>query len=423
MGRQGPPAHPRALDLQDPARLRPPGDLQRQARRLVGEPRADDPPLQGGRRAAVHARRLGARGAVDGRRQRRRLPRLPAPRRPGDARARPAGDRAAGRGGAHDRPPRSHRPLPRRRGRRARSSASRPPAARPRASAAPGWRSAPRTTIGTIGGGQLEYMAIDAARAMLARGQDAPDARHPARPRDRPVLRRPHPALGRPPRRRRLGARCAPSPRPSAGRCPRCTSSAPATSAARWPRRWRSAGARRCSSTSRAEELRLASPGVDALLTPLPEEVVRHAAPGRRLRRPDPRPRARLPDRPRGAGARRRRLRRHDRLEDQAGVVPALARARRRSRPPDTGPLVCPIGAAGRPDKRPEVIAAFVAAEIMQQHRNLAGANARRPTGTPTMTDTHRAAAARGACSTASSSSARTAPTCAPRSSPGSPPS
>ena len=31
--------------------------------------------------------------------------------------------------------------------------------------------------------------------------------------------------------------------------------------------------------------------------------------------------------------------------------------------------LVCPIGAAGRPDKRPEVIAAFVAAEIMQHHR------------------------------------------------------
>ena len=39
----------------------------------------------------------------------------------------------------------------------------------------------------------------------------------------------------------------------------------------------------------------------------------------------------------------------------------------------DTGALVCPIGAAGRPDKRPEVIAAFVAAEIMRTHRRLAG--------------------------------------------------
>ena len=40
-----------------------------------------------------------------------------------------------------------------------------------------------------------------------------------------------------------------------------------------------------------------------------------------------------------------------------------LARGGARSIP---RPLVCPIGAAGRPDKRPEVIAAFVAAEIMQ---------------------------------------------------------
>ena len=35
--------------------------------------------------------------------------------------------------------------------------------------------------------------------------------------------------------------------------------------------------------------------------------------------------------------------------------------------------LVCPIGAAGRPDKRPEVIAAFVAAEILQTTGRLAG--------------------------------------------------
>jgi xanthine dehydrogenase accessory factor len=33
----------------------------------------------------------------------------------------------------------------------------------------------------------------------------------------------------------------------------------------------------------------------------------------------------------------------------------------------DTAALVCPIGAMGRPDKRPEVIAAFVAAEILQR--------------------------------------------------------
>ena len=33
--------------------------------------------------------------------------------------------------------------------------------------------------------------------------------------------------------------------------------------------------------------------------------------------------------------------------------------------PPAPGALVSPIGAAGRPDKRPEVIAAFVAAELL----------------------------------------------------------
>lgn len=38
----------------------------------------------------------------------------------------------------------------------------------------------------------------------------------------------------------------------------------------------------------------------------------------------------------------------------------------REAGPVDTGALVCPIGGAGRPDKRPEVIAAFAAVEIMQ---------------------------------------------------------
>ena len=38
VGRQGPAAHPCAVDLQDPARLRPAEDLQRDAGRLVGEP-------------------------------------------------------------------------------------------------------------------------------------------------------------------------------------------------------------------------------------------------------------------------------------------------------------------------------------------------------------------------------------------------
>ena len=85
----------RALDLQDPARLRPAEDLQRRACRLVGEPRADHPPLQGGRRAALHARHVGAARAVGRGGERGGASHLPAPRRAGDARAGADGDRAA----------------------------------------------------------------------------------------------------------------------------------------------------------------------------------------------------------------------------------------------------------------------------------------------------------------------------------------
>ena len=52
----------------------------------------------------------------------------------------------------------------------------------------------PVAIYGTIGGGQLEYMAIDKAREVLWRAVARPaarSARHPARPRDRPMLRRP----------------------------------------------------------------------------------------------------------------------------------------------------------------------------------------------------------------------------------------
>ena len=87
VGRQGPPPDPCAVDLQDPARLRPAEGLQRRARRLVEEPGGDHPPVEGRRRAALHAGDVGLRGAVDGRRLGRRLPRMPAPRRAGDARA------------------------------------------------------------------------------------------------------------------------------------------------------------------------------------------------------------------------------------------------------------------------------------------------------------------------------------------------
>ena len=115
---------------------------------------------------------------------------------------------------------------------------------------------------------------------------------------------------------------------------------------------------------SRAEELALTPPSVEAVLTAIPEEEVRRAAPG-------------------GAFV----VLTHDHALDFLIVREALAREDaayvgmigsrtkrvsflrwlREAGAVDTAPLVCPIGAAGRPDKRPEVIAAFVAAEIMQR--------------------------------------------------------
>ena len=79
----------------------------------------------------------------------------------------------------------------------------------------------------------------------------------------------------------------------------------------------------------RDEELAMAPAGVERVLTPLPEEVVRRGAGGVGLRGDDARPCARLPDGARGAGAGRRGLCRDDRVADQAGVVPAAGCARR----------------------------------------------------------------------------------------------
>ena len=236
-----------------------------EARRLVGEPRADDPPLQGGGRAAVHAGGLGARGAVDGGGERRRLPGLPAARRAGDARARPDGDRPAGGGGAMTVRPEA---IDRFRGDQGRAALVRVETARgstPREAGA--WMAGRRrsATIGTIGGGQLEYMAIDAARAHAG-------ARR----------RRGRRSTSRSARRSASAAAAAPCCRSPAldaagwerlravaeaerrGAARGATSSAPATSAARWRRRWRSC---RCAPVLVDEReprsSRLAPPGVE----------------------------------------------------------------------------------------------------------------------------------------------------------------
>ena len=169
VGRQGPAAHARALDLQDSAGQRRAAPFRRAAGRVVGEPGTHDQAFQGGGRAALHAGGLGHRGAVDGGGLGRRLPRLPPVRRARDARARAhgGGPAAPGMTGAAD-----IRAL----------LAGEAPVVEARLERVAG--SAPREAgaaiyvtetaqAGTIGGGQLEYMVIGAARALLARGGEA----------------------------------------------------------------------------------------------------------------------------------------------------------------------------------------------------------------------------------------------------------
>jgi xanthine dehydrogenase accessory factor len=218
--------------------------------------------------------------------------------------------------------------------------------------------------IGTIGGGQLEYMAIDAARAMLARGQDAETLDIPLGPEigqccgGRTLL-----SVTRldPQGWEQLRAEAEAEHRAlpevlifGAGHVGRALGAALAL-----------LPVRPVLVDQRPEELALAPAGVQAVLTPLPEESVRRARPGAAFV-----------------------VLTHDHALDFLITREALARGdaayvgmigsktKRVSferwlkraddgAPPNTRPLVCPIGAAGRPDKRPEVIAAFVAAEIM----------------------------------------------------------
>jgi xanthine dehydrogenase accessory factor len=222
----------------------------------------------------------------------------------------------------------------------------------------------PTATIGTIGGGQLEYMAIDAARAMLARGEDAQTLDIPLGPEigqccgGRTLLSVTRlDADGWADLRSLAEAERRSLPEVhifGAGHVGRAL----AESLALLP-------VRAVLVDQRTEELRLAPTGVDVVLTPLPEEAVRLARPG-------------------GAFV----VLTHDHaldfliarealLRDDAAYVGMIGSrtklvsfrrwlAEAEGPAPDIAPLVCPIGAAGRPDKRPEVIAAFVAAEIMQ---------------------------------------------------------
>jgi xanthine dehydrogenase accessory factor len=220
--------------------------------------------------------------------------------------------------------------------------------------------------LGTIGGGQLEYMAIDAARAMLARGGDAETLDIPLGPEigqccgGRTLLSV-----------RRVGAGARAALTAAAEADVRALPAVHVFGAGHVGRALAAALAllpvRPVLVDSRREELRLAPAGVETVLTPLPEAVARDAGPG-------------------GAFV----ILTHDHALDFLIAREALARGdgayvgmigsrtkrasflrwlrdTEEARRVDPGALVCPIGAAGRPDKRPAVIAAFVAAEILQR--------------------------------------------------------
>lgn len=220
---------------------------------------------------------------------------------------------------------------------------------------------APGAAHGTIGGGQLEYVALDEARGLIARGGSRVEMTVPLGPDigqccgGRVVLELT--ALDEAARKAALAAetaRRAALPRVlifGAGHTGR------ALAAALLPLPLRAALI-----DGRAEELASAAPGVETRLTALPEAEVR-AAP------------------PRTAYV----VMTHDHALDFLIAGEALGRGDaayvgmigsaskraafegwlRREGREGADRLTCPIGAAGRGDKRPEVIAAHVAGEIL----------------------------------------------------------
>lgn len=206
----------------------------------------------------------------------------------------------------------------------------------------------PDAVQGTIGGGQLEYMAIDRARQMLARGEELAEMDIPLGPeigqccggRVRLLLDRGRPApqdhpdvliFGAGHVGRALGQALMPLP------------------------------VRPLLIDQREAELSQAAPGVPTRLTPLPEALIRAARPGSAVI-----------------------ILTHDHALDFLLAAEALERrdlayigmigsaTKRaqftrfaRQRGIDPSALICPIGAGFSHDKRPAVIAAFTAAELI----------------------------------------------------------
>lgn len=216
--------------------------------------------------------------------------------------------------------------------------------------------------LGTIGGGQLEYMVIDAARAMLAREETVRDMDIPLGPeigqccggRVGIALRRMTPAGRR--------AALAEAER-RAARLPQVYVLGAGHVGRALARLLEQMPVRTIVVDSRAKELMFCTEGVELRRSAMPEADV-----------------ARAP------AASAFVVLTHDHALDFLLTAQALARgdaayvgmigsATKRARfrawcrdhcdGQPTDALVCPIGATGSHDKRPEVIAAFVAAEVM----------------------------------------------------------
>ena len=179
----------------------------------------------------------------------RRLPDLPVPRGPRDPRAHPDGARPAGGGRAMTVRPETDRPLPRRPGRRGARPGRAGPRLDPARVAAPGWRSA-RTppSAPSAAASSSTWRSTPPAPCLPAATTRRPSTSRSA-PRSASAAAA-APCCRSPGSTPTAGPTCAPPPRPSTARCPRSTSSAPATSAAPSPRRSPSCRCARSSSTA-----------------------------------------------------------------------------------------------------------------------------------------------------------------------------
>lgn len=207
---------------------------------------------------------------------------------------------------------------------------------------------APGSVTGTIGGGQLEYMAIDRARQMLERGEASAQMDIPLGP-----------EIGQCCGGRVLLHLDREGPEPQAhpevlifgaGHVGRALAQA-----------LQPLPVNATLFDQRAEELAQAAPGIATRLTALPESEIRAAVPGSAVV-----------------------ILTHDHALDFLLAAEALERADlaylgmigsatkraqfsrfARARGLDPAPLICPIGAGFSRDKRPAVIAAFTAAELI----------------------------------------------------------